>query len=73
MRSESWRLTEGLIFVHFAIFVLSWASREGLVALMLIPGEVMNRPWTLVTYQFVHGSSMFWFFISMLVTLEVGT
>jgi membrane associated rhomboid family serine protease len=67
MRSESWRLTEGLIFVHFAIFILSWANREGLVALMLIPGEVMNRPWTLVTYQFVHGSSMFWFFISMLV------
>jgi membrane associated rhomboid family serine protease len=67
MRSDSWRLTEGLIFVHFAVFILSWANREGLMGFMLIPGEVMARPWTLVTYQFVHGSSMFWFFISMLV------
>ncbi len=67
MRSDSWRLTEGLIFVHFAVFILSWANREGLVGLMLIPGQVMSRPWTLATYQFVHGSSVFWFFISMLV------
>jgi len=67
MRSNSWRLTEGLIFVHFAVFILSWANREGLMGLMLIPGQVITRPWTLVTYQFVHGSSMFWFFISMLV------
>lgn len=67
MRSDSWRLTEGLIFVHFAVFILSWANREGLIGLALVPGQVMSRPWTLVTYQFVHGSSMFWFFISMLV------
>jgi membrane associated rhomboid family serine protease len=67
MHRETWRLTEGLIFVHFAVFILSWANREGLVGLALIPGQVLNRPWTLVTYQFVHGSSMFWFFISMLV------
>lgn len=67
MRSESWRLTEGLIFVHFAVFILSWANRGGLVALALLPGQVAARPWTLVTYQFVHGASMFWFFISMLV------
>lgn len=67
MRSDTWRLTEGLIFVHFAIFLLSWANREGLIGFILIPGEVVSRPWTLVTYQFVHGSSPFWFFISMLV------
>jgi membrane associated rhomboid family serine protease len=67
MRSDSWRLTEGLIFVHFAVFILSWANRDGLVGLALIPGEVASRPWTLVTYQFVHGPSIFWFFISMLV------
>lgn len=67
MRSDSWRLTEGLIFVHFAVFILSWANREGLVGLVLLPGQVLSRPWTLVTYQFVHGSSIFWFFISMLV------
>ncbi|MGD8441693.1 MAG: rhomboid family intramembrane serine protease [Holophagae bacterium] len=67
MHRESWRLTEGLIFVHFAVFILSWANRDGLSALMLVPGQVAVRPWTLVTYQFVHGASMFWFFISMLV------
>lgn len=67
MRSDSWRLTEGLIFVHFAVFILSWTNREGLTGLALLPGQVLSRPWTLVTYQFVHGSSMFWFFISMLV------
>ncbi len=67
MRSDSWRLTEGLIFVHFAVFILSWANREGLINLAMVPGQVASRPWTLVTYQFVHGPSMFWFFISMLV------
>ena len=69
MRSDSWRLTEGLIFVHFAVFILSWANREGLVGLVLIPGQIVSRPWTLVTYQFVHGSSVFWFFLSMLVDI----
>jgi membrane associated rhomboid family serine protease len=67
MHRDSWRLTEGLIFVHFAVFILSWANQAGLTALILYPGQVMSRPWTLVTYQFVHGASMFWFFISMLV------
>ena len=67
MRSNSWRLTEGLIFAHFAVFILSWANREGLIGLAVVPGQVVTRPWTLVTYQFVHGPSMFWFFISMLV------
>jgi membrane associated rhomboid family serine protease len=67
MRSDTWRLTEGLIFAHFAVFILSWANRDGLINLAVIPGQVASRPWTLVTYQFVHGPSMFWFFISMLV------
>ena len=67
MRRDSWRLTEGLIFIHFAVFILSWANREGLIGLAVVPGQVATRPWTLVTYQFVHGPSMFWFFISMLV------
>jgi membrane associated rhomboid family serine protease len=67
MERESWRLTEGLIFVHFAVFLLSWANRDALTSLMVLPGGVAARPWTLVTYQFVHGASMFWFFISMLV------
>jgi len=67
MHRDSWRLTEGLIFVHFAVFILSWANQAALAGLILYPGRVMSRPWTLVTYQFVHGSSVFWFFISMIV------
>jgi len=68
MQREQWHLTEGLIFAHFAVFILSSTTMQGSQqALALIPGFVRSRPWTLVTYQFFHGSSMFWFFISMLV------
>ncbi len=64
---EQWHLTEGLIFAHFAVFILGTMMQESLQALALIPGLVTSRPWTLVTYQFIHGTGMFWFFISMLV------
>lgn len=67
MRREHWNLTEGLIFAHFAVFILATAYPEGLAGLALYPGQVAARPWTLLTYQFIHGGSMFWFFISMLV------
>jgi membrane associated rhomboid family serine protease len=67
MQREHWHLTEGLIFAHFAVFILSATMPGGQQALALIPGFVGARPWTLVTYQFVHGNSLFWFFISMLV------
>ena len=67
MQREHWHLTEGLIFAHFAVFILSATMPGGQQALALIPGFIRARPWTLVTYQFVHGNSMFWFFISMLV------
>ena len=67
MQREHWHLTEGLIFAHFAVFILSATMPGGQQALALLPGFISARPWTLVTYQFVHGSSMFWFFISMLV------
>jgi membrane associated rhomboid family serine protease len=67
MQREQWHLTEGLIFAHFTVFILGSMMEGGLQALALIPGLVTARPWTLVTYQFVHGTSMFWFFISMLV------
>jgi membrane associated rhomboid family serine protease len=67
MQREHWHLTEGLIFAHFAVFVLGATMPEGQQALAVIPGLIGARPWTLVTYQFVHGNSMFWFFISMLV------
>ena len=67
MHREHWHVTEGLIFAHFAVFLLAGMMQTSQQALALIPDLVSSRPWTLVTYQFVHGSSMFWFFISMLV------
>jgi len=67
MQREYWHLTEGLIFVHFAVFILTATNSESLSALALFPGQIASRPWTLVTFQFIHGQSMFWFFISMLV------
>ena len=67
MQREHWHLTEGLIFAHFAVFILSATNPESLSALALFPGQIATRPWTLVTFQFIHGQSMFWFFISMLV------
>ena len=67
IQREQWHLTEGLIFAHFAVFILSTMMEASQQALALIPGLVRTRPWTLVTYQFIHGSSMFWFFISMLI------
>ena len=67
MRRECWHLSEALIFVHFAVFVLATTNRESLQALALIPGALAARPWTLVTFQFIPQTGMFWFFISMLV------
>ena len=66
MQREQWHLTEGLLFVHFAVFFLTYTGTGAMEALALIPGLVGQRPWTLVTFQFIHGG-MFWFFISMLV------
>ncbi len=67
MQREHWHLTEGLIFAHFAVFILTSTNPDGAQALMLRPGLVSERPWSLVTFQFLHGSSMLWFFVSMLV------
>jgi membrane associated rhomboid family serine protease len=71
MRRDQWHVTEGLIFAHFAVFLLTAVSDDSLEgafrALAVIPGTLPGEPWRLVTYQFIHGASMFWFFISMLV------
>ena len=66
MRREQWHLTEGLIFLHFAVFLLTYAEPSQLEVLALIPGAVAARPWTVVTFQFIH-TGMIWFFFSMLV------
>jgi len=66
MVRDHWHLTEGLIFVHFALYIVTYSAPESRAAMALIPASVRLRPWTLVTFQFVHGG-MFWFFVSMLV------
>jgi membrane associated rhomboid family serine protease len=70
MNREQWHLTEGLIFAHFAVFLLTSASLESkqaaFRALAVLPGAVSSEPWRLVTYQFLH-SSMIGFFFSMLI------
>ena len=47
MHREHWHLTEGLIFAHFAVFILSTTMRDGLEALALVPEDLRARPWTL--------------------------
>lgn len=66
MRREVWHLTEGLLFAHFAVFFLTSTQSDAWQALALFPQLVASRPWTLVTYQFIHGG-MISFFFSMLV------
>jgi len=66
MRREVWHLTEGLLFMHFAVFFLTSTGQGAPEVLALIPGMVAARPWTVVTFQFLHGG-MLSFFLSMLV------
>ncbi|MCD4750910.1 MAG: rhomboid family intramembrane serine protease [Thermoanaerobaculales bacterium] len=66
MRKEIWHLTEGLLFFHFAVYFLTSTGQGSVEVLALIPGLVAARPWTLVTFQFIHGG-MISFFFSMLV------
>lgn len=66
MRREIWHLTEALLFLHFAFYLMTSTGQGSIEMLALIPGLVGARPWTLFTFQFIHGG-MFWFFISMLV------
>lgn len=66
MRREQWHLTEGLILVHFAVFILTAMAPEGRLVLALVPGTVAARPWTLLTFQFLHGG-MIGFFFDMII------
>ena len=66
MRREIWHITEGLIFAHFAVYFLTSTGQGSAELLALVPGMVSARPWTLVTFQFIHGG-MISFFFSMLV------
>ncbi len=62
MRREQWHLTEGILFLHFAVSLLAASNRAALEALALVPGLVRARPWTLVTFQFIHTGTLELFF-----------
>ncbi|NIA09982.1 MAG: rhomboid family intramembrane serine protease [Nitrospiraceae bacterium] len=66
MRREQWHLTEALLFLHFAFYFMTTTAPAKRILLALIPGAVGQRPWTLVTFQFLHGG-MIGFFFSMLI------
>ncbi len=66
MKRETWHLTEGLVFLHFAFYFITSTGQADVRALALIPGAVGVRPWTLFTFQFIH-HGMISFFFSALV------
>ncbi len=63
---EQWHLTEGLILFHFAVFLMCAAEPASKNELALVPWLLKAKPWTLVTFQFIHGG-MISFLFSMLV------
>ena len=66
MRREQWHLTEGILFLHFAVYLLAASNRGALQVLALVPGLVRQRPWTLLTFQFIH-MGMVELFFSLLI------
>jgi membrane associated rhomboid family serine protease len=51
-----------LLIANVAVFVLTSVSREATLLLLLYPPEILVRPWTLVTYMFVHAGFAHLFF-----------
>lgn len=66
MRREQWHLTEGILFLHFAVYLLAASRPAALQALALIPQLVTARPWTVFTFQFIH-TGMLEVFFSLLI------
>lgn len=44
-----------LIVANVAVFLLTWSSPALYRALAFVPAWVLDRPWTLFTYMFLHG------------------
>lgn len=46
-----------LVVANVAMFALSYTILPGFVAelLVFVPGDILTRPWTVVTYMFLHG------------------
>src|SRR5690606_26513181 len=45
-----------LIIANVVVFVLTLSLRELYAALAFVPAAVFLRPWTLITYMFVHAN-----------------
>jgi membrane associated rhomboid family serine protease len=53
--------------MQVAVYFLIATNPEAASMLYLFPQELASRPWTFITFQFVHPESPFWFFFSMLI------
>jgi len=71
MRREQWHLTEALIFAHFAFYFLTATSPDIRQAMIFYPQALVARPWSVITFQFLHGG-MLGFFFSMLILWIMG-
>src|SRR5688572_18780691 len=44
-----------LLIANIAVFLLTYAFRDITYYLAFAPSEILSRPWTPITYMFVHG------------------
>jgi membrane associated rhomboid family serine protease len=49
------RRVTGLILANVVMFFITYPPNQLFQALMLVPIAIPYRPWTLVTYMFLHG------------------
>ncbi len=56
-----------LLFANFAAFLLVPRGGPLFANLLLVPAEVLSRPWTPVTYMFLHGD--FWHILFNMIVL----
>ncbi len=67
MKREIWHLTEGLVFMHFAVYFLTSTGQGSIQALALTRNMVAVRPWTLFTFQFIHYGMISFFFSALIL------
>ncbi len=49
------RRVSALIIANVVVYFLTWPPNALFVALSLIPAGIIARPWTIITYMFLHG------------------
>jgi membrane associated rhomboid family serine protease len=67
MRHQTWRLTEALVFMHLAVFFLTSTYPDEAIRLVLVPELVAVQPWSVVTFQFLHGGMISFFFSALVL------